>query len=130
MRWYDVDLDTGKWTIPKEPGDAKQKGAPDELVLPPVALDLIRAQVRLASSPWIFPAYRGDGHLSGVGELKKAFDAKLPPTAAIGRFTICAARHGRTWPRQMCHSTSPRKFSAMRWPASVAFTIDRSWRCR
>jgi integrase len=78
MRWSDVDLTSGQWTIPKQSGDAKQKGAPDELVLPPVALDLIKAQVRLASSPWIFPAYRGDGHITGVGELKKDFDTKLP----------------------------------------------------
>jgi integrase len=78
MKRSDVDPVTGKWTIPKQPGDAKQKGHPEWLVLPPVALDLIKAQVRLASSPWIFPAYRGDSHLNGIAELKKAFNAKLP----------------------------------------------------
>jgi integrase len=75
MRWSEVDPDTGRWTIPKEPDE---KGNPGMLVLPSPALDLVKAQPHLASSPWVFPAYKGDGHLSNIGELKKAFDAKLP----------------------------------------------------
>ena len=78
MRWSDIDPDTGTWTIPKS-GHPKEKGAPDKLVLPVAALDLIKAQPRLASSQWVFPAYRGDGCLNGISELKKSFDAKLPP---------------------------------------------------
>jgi integrase len=75
MRWSEVDPASGRWTIPKEPDE---KGNPGVLVLPSAALDLVKAQPRLASNPWIFPAYRGDGHLSGVGDLKKDFDARLP----------------------------------------------------
>jgi integrase len=74
MRWSEVDLTSGRWTIPKEPDE---KGNPGVLVLPSAALDLVKAQPRFASSPWVFPAYRGDGHLSSVGDLKKDFDAKL-----------------------------------------------------
>jgi integrase len=74
MKWSDVDLASGRWTIPKEP---REKGNPGVLVLPPVALDLVRAQPRLASSPFVFPAYRGTKHLSAIG-LMKAFDTKLP----------------------------------------------------
>jgi len=81
MRWTDIDPN-GRWTIPKEPGE---KGNPGVLVLPPAALDLIEAQDRLASSPWVFPAYRGDGHVRGVDEFKKIFDAKL---TAIPNWTL------------------------------------------
>jgi integrase len=80
MRWSDIDLDTGTWTIQKS-GHPKEKGTPDKLVLPPAALDLIKAQPRFASSEYIFPACRGTGYLNGLSQLRKTFDAKLRPMA-------------------------------------------------
>jgi integrase len=79
MKWSDID-DTGTWTIPRS-DHPKEKGTPDKLMLPPAALDLIKAQPRFKSSDFIFQAARGTGHLTGVSQLKAAFDAKLPPMA-------------------------------------------------
>jgi integrase len=76
MKWSDVSLD-GAWTIPVE---AREKGTAGELLLPPVALDIIRAQPRLSSNPHIF-AGRGGGAFCGFSATKTTFDRKLPDVA-------------------------------------------------
>jgi integrase len=73
MRWQDISID-GKWKIPQE---AREKGAPAELVLPPVAVEIIRAQPQMGDNPFVF-AGRGDTHVNGFSKSKRAFDAKLP----------------------------------------------------
>jgi integrase len=73
MRWEDIAID-GTWTIPVE---VREKGSGGALLLPPVAIDIIRAQPRIGSNPFVF-AGRGDGHLNGYSKAKRQFDAKLP----------------------------------------------------
>jgi integrase len=73
MRWQDVAID-GTWRIPVE---AREKGAPAELVLPALALDIIRALPRLGDNPFIL-AGRGDSHISGFSKAKAALDGQLP----------------------------------------------------
>jgi integrase len=73
MRWQDIAPD-GTWTIPAE---AREKGTAGELVLPKIALDIIRAQPRLGDNPHVL-AGRGDGHINGYSKAKRQFDAKLP----------------------------------------------------
>jgi integrase len=73
MRWQDVGID-GTWTIPAED---REKGNANELVLPEVALDIIKAQPRFADNPYVF-AGRGGSHFSGYSKAKAAFDAKAP----------------------------------------------------
>jgi integrase len=73
MRWQDIAID-GTWRIPVE---AREKGAPPELVLPPLALDIIRALPRLGDNPFIL-AGRGDSHISGFSKAKAALDGQLP----------------------------------------------------
>jgi integrase len=74
MKWADVAID-GTWII-----DAaeREKGNAGEVVLPPVAVDIIRSQPHVGDNPHVFAAARGNGHMSGYSKLKKAFDAKLP----------------------------------------------------
>jgi integrase len=83
MAWSDLDLDIGLWRIPYDPVPAgqkvREKSHGGDLILPPVALDIIRAQPRFASSPWVFPAARGPRHVTAVSTMKAAFDALLPP---------------------------------------------------
>jgi integrase len=80
MRWDDVSVD-GTWSIPNE---GRQKGTGKELVLPQIALDIIKAQPRFASSPHVL-AGRYDGtHYSNYGNAKAAFDSKLPPMPQWG----------------------------------------------
>jgi integrase len=74
MRWEDVSLD-GVWSVPTE---GRQKGTGRELVLPEMALDIIRAQPRFASIPYVLAGrYRG-AHYSNYGNGKATFDASLP----------------------------------------------------
>ncbi|MGQ7793758.1 tyrosine-type recombinase/integrase [Faunimonas sp. B44] len=73
MKWADVSVD-GTWRVPIED---REKGAGGELVLPEIAIGIIRAQPRFASNSYVFPG-RGDGHFNGFSPCKRALDKKLP----------------------------------------------------
>lgn len=77
MRWQDI-TDTGEWIIRTE---AREKGTPGRLMLPPAALEIINGQPRLASSPFIFPARTG-GPFNGHSPGKRALDKRLPGIAS------------------------------------------------
>jgi integrase len=76
MKWADVDLDTGVWTIATEP---REKGNPGKLLLPEQALAIIRRQPRVFGCDFIF-AGRGGGHINGFNKRKAALDAQLGDT--------------------------------------------------
>jgi integrase len=76
MRWGDITVD-GTWTIPVE---EREKGTAGELVLPPAALDIIRAQPRLGDNPYIL-AGRGNGPINAFSKPKRLFDGKLEDVA-------------------------------------------------
>jgi integrase len=78
MRWKDVDLKTGDWTIPRVKGE---KGAPKILGLPPAAVALIETQLidgQVPLTPWVFHSVRGTGHMVSMTECKNDFQARLP----------------------------------------------------
>jgi integrase len=81
MRWTDIS-DDGEWTIPKLP---REKDSAGILVLPPLALDIIRALPRLGDNPYVF-AGRSDGSINGISKCKARLDGKLPP--ATPKWTI------------------------------------------
>jgi integrase len=72
MRWQDVSAD-GEWQIPTQD---REKGTGGALMLPSLAVDIIRAQPRFGSNPFVF-AGRGDGHFNGFSPCKRAFDKKV-----------------------------------------------------
>ena len=78
MKW--ANIDGAVWHIPTE---EREKGNAGDLELPQTALDIIHAQLRFASNPYVLTG-RGGGHFNGFSEGKKAFDAKVP----IPRWTI------------------------------------------
>jgi integrase len=80
MRWEDVSVD-GTWSIPNE---GRQKGTGKELVLPQIALDIIKAQPRFASSPYVLSGRYAGTHYSNYGHAKATFDSKLPPMPQWG----------------------------------------------
>jgi integrase len=49
MRWQDLDLDAGSWTLP-----APKNGVPHVVPLTAPVLEIIRGQQRLVDSPWVF----------------------------------------------------------------------------
>jgi integrase len=71
MKWDDVTVD-GTWNIPIE---AREKGNAGALVLPEVAVEIIRAQKRICSNPYVF-AGRGDGYFSSHTNRKRGIDKK------------------------------------------------------
>ena len=72
MKWSDISLD-GEWKIPHEP---REKDSAGSLMLPVVAVDIIKAQPRLGDNPYVF-AGRFDGPINGFTRMKQAFDARL-----------------------------------------------------
>jgi integrase len=73
MRWADISID-GVWTIPSV---AREKGTAGEMLLPELALDIIRAQPHLGNNLYVF-AGRGNGHFNGHSKAKSVFDRKFP----------------------------------------------------
>jgi integrase len=73
MRWEDLGLD-GEWRIP---GKDREKTTAGALVLPEVALAIIKAQPRLTSNPYVFAGV-GANPIGGMSKRKAQFDAKLP----------------------------------------------------
>jgi integrase len=59
MRWQDIAED-GTWTIPAE---AREKTNAGELVLPKLALDIIRARPRFESNPYVLAGQKPGTHL-------------------------------------------------------------------
>jgi integrase len=74
MKWADFSDEEGAWSVPKEP---REKDTGGTLVLPDMALAIVRAQPQLVSNSHVF-AGRGDGPYAGFSAGKMALDAKLP----------------------------------------------------
>ena len=72
MQWDDISGDT--WTIVSA---EREKGNAGSLRLPPLVLDIINAQPRIAGNPYIFPG-RGAGPFNSFAQRKDELDAKLP----------------------------------------------------
>ena len=71
MRWQDI-VD-GEWRIPSSEREKNTAGA---LVLPQAALDIINAQPRFASNPYVFAGIGGN-YFGGMSRRKAAFEAKI-----------------------------------------------------
>jgi integrase len=72
MEWDHLNLNSGEWRIPRAAGE---KGVPKLLTLPPPAIELIKTQPQLAR--YVFSSVRGTGHMLGLSEMKRDFDAKV-----------------------------------------------------
>jgi integrase len=77
MKWNDLNLETGRWTIPR-PDKGDPKGSPEWLMLPAPAIAVLKEQLPKRGD-YVFPSARGRGPVIGLGQLRRAFDAKLPP---------------------------------------------------
>jgi integrase len=69
MRWSDIEH--GVWTIPAEP---REKGNAGALALPDIARQIMDAQPRFDSNPFVFAAGRGHGQIIGFSKGKSRLD--------------------------------------------------------
>jgi integrase len=76
MRWAQISAD-GIWSVPN--GNRRQKGTGGELVLPPMALDIINARPRFASNPFVFPGPSGASYFRTYARGKHALDQATGP---------------------------------------------------
>jgi integrase len=75
MKWSEVDAG-GLWTLPLA---AREKSNGGKLLLPPTALEIVRAQQRVAGNEYVFPGrMRSDycGPFKGLGQAKAVMDGK------------------------------------------------------
>jgi integrase len=77
MRWQDISID-GEWVIPAE---VREKGTAGSLVLPDIAVQIIRAQPHLGDNPYVFASSCGNLPFRGFSQGKERFDAKLKNVA-------------------------------------------------
>src|SRR5262249_34346088 len=75
IKWEHITGDT--WSIPNDNRRLKNTGG--DLVLPEMALDIIKAQPRFESSPYVLSGRFDGTHYSNYGHAKATFDANLPP---------------------------------------------------
>lgn len=73
IRWPDISID-GVWTIPTE---EREKSNAEVLALPALALDIIRAQPRIAANDYIL-AGRSGGFFNGFSKGKARLDERAP----------------------------------------------------
>ena len=72
MRWADLDLEKGSWTIPRE---RSKNGVANEMPLSSLALSIINALPRFEGEALVFPARNGSGQAaSGYSKAKRRLD--------------------------------------------------------
>src|SRR5262249_2638005 len=74
MRWDEIDLGRRLWALPRERVKADR---PHEVPLSTIALDVLKAVPRLASSPYVFTT-NGATPSSGFAKNKRKLDGLLP----------------------------------------------------
>ena len=73
-RWSEVDLDAALWTIPPE---RMKGGAPHEVPLPPLAVELLRSLPRFAGNGYVFTTTGGARPMSGFSKMKRRLDGLI-----------------------------------------------------
>jgi integrase len=73
MRWDDVDLSSGEWTIAAQ---AREKETAGKLKLPAMALEIVAQQPHIVGNPYVF-AGRGNGPFNSFSQRKEELDEKL-----------------------------------------------------
>ena len=108
MRWQDISID-GIWSIPTEP---REKGTAGELVLPDVAIKIIRSQTQFASNPYVFTG-RGNGHFISYGRASRRSTPSCRRQCRTGSCMTCAGRRAACCRGLMCVPISARGWDRM-----------------
>ena len=84
MRWDELDLAAGIWSLP---GERTKNGQPHTVPLPAEAVALLRTVKRRAGAALVFEGRRGTA-FSGFGKLKDSLDAALAAAAKEAGKTV------------------------------------------
>ena len=95
LQWDDISPD-GVWTIRTEQGEKGNAGA---LQLPDIARQIIAAQPRFVSNPYVFAGQQG--RRAFTAKNKAAFDQALR-RRRVGACTTCAGRRAPSCPAPRC----------------------------
>jgi len=94
MKWADVDLETGVWTIATE---VREKGNAGRLKLPPLALAVIEEQPIIEGNPYIFAgSIRGRRHPSAAKDEPPRFNS-------FSQYKLALDDYFQDWPRWTLH---------------------------
>jgi integrase len=75
MRWRDIDLDKGMWTLPRH---IAKNAVGNEVPLSPAAIAILRRVPRIGRDEFVFPALNGSANpVSGFSKTKKRLDAAI-----------------------------------------------------
>jgi integrase len=80
MRWSEVNLESGIWTLPKE---RSKNRAAHALALPKAAIKILRTAPRFEGSDFIFTCAGGEGPVMDFVRIKRRLDQRME--AAIGK---------------------------------------------
>jgi integrase len=83
MRWAELSEDCSVWNIAN--GNKRQKGTGGELVLPQMAIDVLREQPRFVDNPFVFHGAFGKSHYKSYDQGKTAMDNATGP---LPRWTL------------------------------------------
>ena len=86
MRWDELDLDGGKWSLP---GSRTKNGQAHTVPLTAEAVELLRTVKRRKDAVFVFEGPRKTA-FSGFGKLKDDLDEKLAEAAAKAKVTVAA----------------------------------------
>lgn len=84
MRWQDIDLDKGEWTLPRDLTKAKRTHV---IPLPRMAVDILKEMPRQLG-PYVFSTTAGERPISGFGRVKERLDKTI--TTARAKKTLAA----------------------------------------
>ena len=83
MKWNEVSEDFDVWTVAN--GTKREKGTGGELVLPQMAVDILRSRPRFVSNQHVFPDAHGSGHYKMYSQGKAVLDDATGP---LPRWTL------------------------------------------
>jgi integrase len=93
MRWPDIDLDAGEWSLivrkgrPKKSGESRKRQV--TIALASAVIDLLRTRQATAAGDWVFPAKTRTGHM---GTPKKPW-SRLLTRAKVKNLRMHDLRH-------------------------------------
>jgi integrase len=90
LRWSELDLERGRLVLPPDRTKAGEQGGSRYITLNSMAAEILGEMPRSNTSPFVFPAKRGDGFTRSAS---KVWRTKVRPAAELAGIRIHDLRH-------------------------------------